>query len=70
MAGEARSAIGGIHTIWVTDKERSLVHRLDPVSGDVFDSFPAGPGAFAQARFAGSVWITSVAGSDVRRYDP
>ncbi|MGH3076761.1 MAG: hypothetical protein ACRDPZ_01100 [Gaiellaceae bacterium] len=69
-AGEARSAIGGFRTIWVTDKERSLVHRLDPASGHVFDSFPAGPGAFAQARFAGSVWITSVAGSDVRRYDP
>jgi hypothetical protein len=54
----------------VTDKERSLVHRIDPGSGHVFDSFPAGPGALSQARFGGSVWISSFAGSDVRRYDP
>lgn len=56
--------------VWVTNKERSLVHRLDPASGRVIDSFPAGPGALAQARFGGSIWISSFAGSDVRRYDP
>lgn len=61
---------GGARAIWVTDKQRSLVHRLDPVSGLAIDSFPAGPGALAQARFAGAVWISSFAGSDVRRYDP
>jgi streptogramin lyase len=69
-AGPGTRAIGGDRAIWVTDKERSLVHRIDPGSGHVFDSFPAGPGALAQARFAGSVWISSFAGSDVRRYDP
>jgi streptogramin lyase len=69
-AGLARSAISGVPAIWVTNKERSLVHRIDPGSGQVVDSFPAGPGALAQERFAGSVWITSFAGSDVRRYDP
>ena len=69
-AGLARSAIGDVPAIWVTNKERSLVHRLDPGSGGVVDSFPAGPGALAQERFAGSIWITSFAGSDVRRYDP
>lgn len=68
-AGAARSAGGGF-AIWVTNKERSLVHRIDPSSGQVVDSFPAGPGALAQARFDGSVWISSFAGSDVRRYDP
>jgi streptogramin lyase len=69
-AGVASSSMGGVRTIWVTNKERSLVHRIDPVSRQVLDSFPAGPGALAQAQFAGSVWITSFAGSDVRRYDP
>jgi streptogramin lyase len=69
-AGLARSAIGDGATIWVTNKERSLVHRIDPGSGNVVDSFPAGPGALAQERFAGAVWITSFAGSDVRRYVP
>jgi streptogramin lyase len=69
-AGLARSAIGGDRMIWVTNKERSLVHRVDQGSGNVFDSFPAGPGALAQAHFGGSVWISSFAGSDVRRYDP
>jgi streptogramin lyase len=69
-AGLATSAIGGARSIWVTNKERSLVHRIDPGSGNVVDSFPAGPGALAQARFAGSVWISSFAGSDVRRFVP
>jgi streptogramin lyase len=69
-AGPAESAISGVPVVWVTNKERSLVHRIDPGSGSVVDSFPAGPGALAQEVFAGSVWITSFAGSDVRRYDP
>jgi streptogramin lyase len=70
-AGLATSATWPAHrVIWVTNKERSLVHRIDPSSGHVIDSFPAGPGALAQARFGGSVWISSFAGSDVRRYDP
>jgi streptogramin lyase len=69
-AGLAPSTRGALRAIWVTDKQRSLVHRIDPRSGRVVDSFPAGPGALAQARFAGSVWISSFAGSDVRRYDP
>lgn len=69
-AGPATRADSGAGAIWVTNKERSLVHRIDPGSGIVLDSFPAGPGALAQARFAGSVWISSFAGSDIRRYDP
>jgi streptogramin lyase len=60
----------GFWTIWVTDKERSLVNRIDPVTNRVLDTFPAGPGAYSLARFAGSTWIASFAGSDVRRYDP
>lgn len=69
-AAAAQGAAEGHWLIWVTDKERSLVHRIDPATGNVFDSFPAGPGAYSLARFAGSMWITSFAGSDVRRYDP
>jgi streptogramin lyase len=55
--------------VWVTDKERSLVHRIDQSSGRVVDSFAAGPGAYALAAFGGSMWVTSFAGVDVRRYD-
>src|SRR5262245_35975589 len=69
-AGLAGSATSGVPVVWVTNKQRSLVHRIDPDTGSVIDSFEAGPGALAQERFAGSVWITSFAGSDVRRYDP
>ena len=66
---EAGPALGTA-TVWVTDKERSLVHRIDPGAGLVLDSFAAGPGALALTRFAGAVWITSFAGSDVRRFRP
>lgn len=33
-------------------------------------SFSAGPGAFALARAGDAMWVTSFAGSDVRRFDP
>ena len=56
--------------VWVTDKERSLVFRVNPKGNAVVDSFPAGPGAFSLARLGNSVWVTSFAGADVRRYDP
>jgi streptogramin lyase len=55
--------------VWVTDKERSLVIRVDPQGKKVVDTFPAGPGAFAFARVGRSIWVTSFAGADVRRYD-
>jgi len=63
-AGAERAA-----SVWVTDKEHSRVHRLDPAAAQVVDSFTAGPGALALEHFAGSVWVTSFAGSDVRRFD-
>jgi streptogramin lyase len=64
---EAAAAPDG--AIWVTDKERSVVHRIDRQAGRVFDTFPAGPGAYALARLGGSMWITSFAGDDVRRFE-
>jgi hypothetical protein len=54
--------------VWVTDKERSLVHRVDPVNRRLVDAFAAGPGAYALARTGDAMWITSFAGSDVRRF--
>jgi len=63
-------AAGPDGLVWVTDKERSLVFRIDPRGNTIADSFPAGPGSFALARVEGSMWVTSFAGADVRRYDP
>ena len=56
--------------VWVTDKQHSVVHRVTTDGRSVVDSFPAGPGAFALARLGSSMWVTSFAGSDVRRFDP
>jgi sugar lactone lactonase YvrE len=69
-AGGVRSAGGGSPTVWVTDKEHSVIHRIEPTSGRVLDSVAAGPGALGIESFAGSVWVTSFAGSDVRRFVP
>jgi streptogramin lyase len=66
----AEAAAGPDGLVWVTDKERSLVHRVDPTRVALVDSFPAGPGAYSLARARGAMWITSFAGSDVRRYTP
>ena len=65
----AHAAEGPDGLVWVTDKQHSLVHRLTLEGNLVVDSFPAGPGAFALARVGKSMWVTSFAGSDVRRFD-
>ena len=53
----------------MTDKEHSLVHRIYAEAATVVDTFAAGPGAFALARAGDSMWVTSFAGRDVRRFD-
>jgi streptogramin lyase len=65
--GQGAAAPDG--TIWVPDKEQSLVYRIDPVRARVVDSFPAGPGAYLALRACGSMWVLSYAGADVRRFD-
>jgi DNA-binding beta-propeller fold protein YncE len=66
----ARGATAPDGTIWMPDKEQSLVYRIDPVRERVIDSFPAGPGAFQVLRAFGSMWVISYAGDDVRRFRP
>jgi YVTN family beta-propeller protein len=66
----AQGAVAPDGTIWVPDKEQNLVYRVDPSRRRVVDSFPAGPGAYVTLRAYGSMWVTSYAGSDVRRFKP
>jgi hypothetical protein len=56
--------------VWVTDKQHSVVHRIAPDGQRALGSFPAGPGAFALARAGSAMWVTSFAGTDIRRYVP
>ena len=64
----AEAAEGPDALVWVTDKERSLVHRVYAKDASVTDTFDAGPGAYSLARVDDAMWITSFAGSDVRRF--
>jgi YVTN family beta-propeller protein len=66
----ATGAVAPDGTIWVPDKEQNIVYRVDPGRQRVIDSFPAGPGAFVTLRAYGSMWVTSYAGRDVRRFRP
>ena len=61
------AALGPDGLVWVTDKGRSVVHRVDRVNGRI-DDFPAGPGAFELVRVGSAMWVTSYAGTDVRRF--
>jgi hypothetical protein len=45
------------------------VYRIHAGSGTIVNTFDAGPGAYALARAGEAMWITSFAGSDVRRYE-
>jgi streptogramin lyase len=66
----AQAATAPDGSIWMPDKEQNLVYRIDPKRAAVIDSFGAGPGAFVALRAYGSMWVTSYAGSDVRRFRP
>jgi streptogramin lyase len=66
----AQGAIGPDGRIWMPDKERNVVYRVDPKRRRVVDSFAAGPGAYAALRAYKSMWVTSYAGRDVRRFRP
>src|SRR5690242_16329116 len=64
----AQGALAPDGTMWVPDKEESVVYRVDPATARVLGSFPAGPGAFFALRAHGSMWVTSYAGPDVWRF--
>jgi streptogramin lyase len=66
----AQGAVAADGRIWMPDKERSVVYRVDPRRRRLVDSFPAGPGAYNVLRAYGSMWVTSYAGTDVRRFRP
>jgi streptogramin lyase len=66
----AQGATARDGTIWIPDKEQNLVYRVDPAKQRVIDSFPAGRGAYVTLRAYGSMWVTSYAGTDVRRFRP
>jgi len=66
----AQGATAPDGTIWIPDKEQSLVYRIDPKHERILDSFRAGPGAYVALRDYSSMWVTSYAGSDVRRFRP
>jgi hypothetical protein len=65
----AEAADGPDALVWVTDKERSLVYRVWGGQPSLTDTFDAGPGAYSLARAGDAMWITSFAGSDVRRFE-
>ena len=66
----AQGALAPDGTLWIPDKEQSLVYRVDPKTARVLDSFAAGPGAFLALRAYGSMWVTSYAGADAWRFKP
>jgi streptogramin lyase len=64
----AQGARAGDGSLWIPDKEQSVVYRVDPATGRVLGSFSAGAGAFLALRAFGSMWVASYAGSDVWRF--
>ena len=61
----------GEGAVWVVDRNRELVLRIDPNSpGAVPDEVPVGRSPQAVAVGAGSVWVTSVLDRTLWRIDP
>lgn len=54
--------------VWVAEKERDTLTRIDPKLNRVLDVTPAGNGAFSIALARGDGWITSYAGNDIWRF--
>jgi DNA-binding beta-propeller fold protein YncE len=55
-------------TIWVAEKERDTITRIDPDTNRVIDVMPGGDGALSIAVAADDIWVTNFAGSDVWRF--
>jgi streptogramin lyase len=55
-------------TIWVAEKERDTITRIDPGVNRIVDVTSAGDGAFSIAVAGGDMWVTNFAGADVWRF--
>lgn len=64
----AELAAGPDGSVWIAEKERNTITRVDPVANRIIDVMGAGRGAFAIAVAAGDMWVTSFAGNDVWRF--
>ena len=64
----AEVALAPDGTIWVAEKERNTITRIDPKANSLVDVTSAGRGAFSIAAAAGDMWVTSFAGADVWRF--
>jgi streptogramin lyase len=60
--------VGADGMIWVAEKERDTVTRIDPLTNRILDVTPAGDGAFSLAVAGGATWVTNYAGRDVWRF--
>ena len=56
--------------LWIPAKQSNTITRIDQSTDRVLGALPAGPGAYVAHRAFGSMWVTSYAGADVRRYRP
>jgi virginiamycin B lyase len=63
-----RGTGAGDGKVWVPNKELNTVTRVDPRTNRVVGVLAGGPGSIAAAAAYGSVWVTSYAGTDVRRF--
>ena len=64
----AEVASGPDGIIWVAEKERNTITRIDPKTNLLLDVTSAGRGAFSIAPAAGDMWVTNFAGVDVWRF--
>ena len=64
----AEVASGPDGTIWIAEKERNTITRIDPKANVLLDVTSAGRGAFSIAAAAGDMWVTNFAGVDVWRF--
>ena len=60
--------VGADGMIWVAEKERDTITRIDPLANRILDVTPAGDGAFSLAVADGATWVTNYAGRDVWRF--
>lgn len=57
-------------TLWIPSKQSNTITRIDPATNRAVGMLAAGPGAYVAHRAYGSMWVTSYAGADVRRFSP
>jgi YVTN family beta-propeller protein len=69
LASPAGAAVSADRSVWVTNPERNVVYRIDPVTAAIVDTIPVGSEPSAITAADGDIWVANTLDGTVSRID-